>query len=195
MSSEKEFIPQNAMGRELDYNDAFHIKGQLTAAQLEHFIKTRRQSNLGPVTVYYAGLVAPAISAGAYALFDFGFRDLSVDPIYKQLLVLLCSATAGLVWFLIFNRLAQRSGNSRELELTAETELHVSRKGLIMRRQHIEKHIAWPAIMDIRTTKHYIVLAIEGAEDIFIPAAWFGSKQAMTDALEKIASFRPPPAG
>jgi len=193
MGTETAYQPTTAFGADMNYNERLSVKGTISPDQLKRFIKTRRKSGLGPTTVYYAGVVAPAISAGAYALFDGTFSQLNIAPLTLQLLVALCSATAGLTWFLIFTRLAERKSSSRAMELVEENEIEISQKGLIVQKSDIKIDIAWSAVMDIRTTKHYIAFIVEGTQDVFIPIDWYESREHMADFAEKAAALRPPP--
>lgn len=191
--TETPFRPEHAEGIDLSYKDNLSASGFISPKHLKIFIRTRRDAGLGPTTIYYAGMVAPAISAGTFKLFESFFAQYNLSPQTAYLLVLCLSASAGLSWFLTFNRLAQRDRQSRDHETEQSQEVKIERSGIFLTRTHIETKIDWPAIVDIRTTKHYIAFIVEGANDFFIPVDWFKDREQMMEAARKISALRPPP--
>lgn len=190
---ETPFRPEHAKGIDLSYKDHVSAAGYISPKQLKKFISQRRTRGLGPTTIYYAGVVAPVISASTFTLFESFFIQQSVQPKWTHLFATLLAASAGLSWFLIFNRLAQRSSLGRDEEVSKNCDIKIDATGILVEREHIQNTIEWPAIVDIRTTKHYIAFIVEGANDFFIPSDWFNSREEMMEAAKKIAALRPPP--
>ncbi|ACT60732.1 YcxB family protein [Hirschia baltica] len=185
--------PDHSTGIELSYRDHISASGYISPQQLKKFIKTRRSNGLGPTTIYYAGVAAPVISASTLNLFETFFSQYNISDYTVMMLSMFFSASAGLSWFLIFNRLAERQKSARDNEITQAQSFKIDASGILLNRKNIESKIEWPAIVDIRTTKHYIAFIVEGANDFFIPVDWFKDRDQMKEATNKIAALRPPP--
>ncbi|WP_018997404.1 YcxB family protein [Hirschia maritima] len=191
--TELPYRPEHATGEDLAYKDNLSVSGYLSAKRLKKFINSRRHGGFGPTTIYYAGLVAPVISASAMNMFETFFNQQNLPPQTAYILSLICAAIAGLFWFLTFSRLAQRDKAERKSETTEQTHYRIDNSGIFVQRASVETKIGWPSIVDIRTTKHYIAFIVKGANDFFIPVDWFESHQNMLDAANKISALRPPP--
>ncbi|MFC7292293.1 YcxB family protein [Hirschia litorea] len=190
---ETPYRPEEATGDELSYRDSVTKAGHITPRQLKRFIKARRNGGFGPTTLYYAGVVAPVISAATLQLFETFFSEYNISPLWADLLSMIFAASAGLSWFLIFTRLAERQKDGRDDETTQSFDFNIDRKRILIKRKHITTQLDWAAIVDIRTTKHYIAFIVEGANDFFIPVDWFDNQKQMMEAARKVAALRPPP--
>ncbi len=191
--TEAPYRPNNALGDDLSYRDNISRAGHISPKQLKRFIKARRTSGFGPTTLYYAGVVAPVISAATLQLFENFFSQYNVTPYWVYLLSTIFAASAGLSWFLIFTRLATRDRDGRDDETTQSFDFNIDRSRILIKRKHITTQLDWSAIVDIRTTKHYIAFIVEGANDFFMPVDWFDSHEQMMEAARKVAALRPPP--
>lgn len=190
---ELSFRSMDATGPELAYRDSVDVAGELSAKHIQRFAKARRKSSFGPTTVYYAGLSAPAITAGVAALASFFTQDYQIAGHWRTLIITLFAAVAGLTWYILFMRLAQRNKFGRNDETVSRSRVVISETGVEVSRGDVLTTIKWPAVVDVKTTRHYIALIVENANDILLPVDWFADQAAMTAAAKKISALRPPP--
>ena len=193
MRYESVFETDQALGPDLNYNDMVDVSGQLSQKQLKAFAKARRNSSMGPTTIFYAGVTAPAVSAGVGSLTLVTLAQTGWGDQSAMLASSILAAMAGISWYLIFMRWGTRGGMGRDDELMDETRVIVDGCGVELIRGEVRTLIGWKAVEDITISTNYIALIIDGANDILLPMEWFGSKDEMKEAARKISSLRPPP--
>lgn len=193
MRHEAVFQPDVAMGPDLRFQDSVDVAGRLSSKQLKAFARARRTKAMGPTTIYYAGVTAPAVSAGMGSVTYWTLNAIAWPPQWSLIASAVLAAMAGISWYLVFMRLGGRTGVGRNGELADDTRVIVDDAGVDVLRGEIRTLVGWKAVRDITISKTYIALIIDGANDILIPMEWFGGPEAMQAAARKIGSLRPPP--
>ena len=192
MLDETSYQPEIAVGEELEYAAAVDVSGQLTERQLAKFARNRRHQTMGPTTIYYAGLTAPAVTAGMSVVAHGAFSQHLSAP-YTLLAPTLVAVLAGLSWYLIFMNLAGRKKNGRQGETEQNTRIYIDDSGVEVLRGEVRTLIGWKAVKDVTISRHHIALIIEGANDVLLPKEWFGDAAAMERSANRILALRPPP--
>ncbi|MBB36400.1 MAG: hypothetical protein CME88_09655 [Hirschia sp.] len=193
MRHEVLFEPHDPLGPDLHYSDKVEVSGQLRAKQLRKFANARRSRAMGPTTIYYAGVTAPAVSAGMGTIAYWTFDSIYWPAQWTLMGSTILAAMAGISWYIVFMRLGKRTGIGRNGELQDETRIIVDDSGVDVTRGHVRTLVGWNAVCDITISRKYIALIIDGANDILLPIEWFEDEAAMKDAARKISSLRPPP--
>jgi len=162
------------------------ISGQLTPKDLKRLTGTTRSGTVGPTTVYYAGLTAPIISAGVTVITRAQFANAGFSTYWVWLLSAFTAAFAGISWYLIFMRWSYRQTHGRGEELSQETTVEITDDALVIRRGHVVSHIGWAAISEIRRSRSFLALIIDGSPTLLIPDHWFGKDTAQRQAFQTL---------
>ncbi len=192
-SSEISYFPTDALGPDLEFQASVAVSGTITPKHVKEFVKARRKGVFSSMTVYYAGVTAPAISAGAYALAQYALMQIQMTPQYVMLGATLMAAASGISWYLIFQRLTARGKSTRDTESTHQQRVTINARGVEVSNGGVTTYIKWSAVTDICCTSKYLVIVADGAQDVFMPLDWFDGREHMEASLKKIAALRPPP--
>lgn len=164
-------------------SDALSVSGKLSRRDLKRLTGTTRSGTVGPTTVYYAGVTAPIISAGASVGSRGMLMSSGLSGQWVFLLSAIIAAFAGISWYLIFMRWSYRQTHGRAGEGDAITSVDVTDDGLIVHRGHVTTKIGWPAIQEIRRGRKFIAILMDGSDTVLIPDHWFGKDKVKRDAF------------
>ena len=148
--------------------------GLLTEHDVKRLAHLTRGGVVGPTAVYYAGVSAPVITAGMALMTRQALKMVGMTDYWQLLLSALIAAFAGIAWYLIFIRWSYRHKFGRGTEVSNETEVTASPKGLTVIRDDIATQIGWTAVSKVDVLRKYIVVTIVGADALIIPNRWFG---------------------
>ena len=191
--AEVSYNPIQSHGPDLHYNDGVTVQGQLEKRELARFSNRRRTQQMGPMVIYYAGVVGPIVAASMSMVSYTSFRSINWPVEWASIASLCLAALAGICWFMIFMRWGSRKKAGRHGELELPTQVSIDRNGVKIERGGICTIIDWSAVIDVTHTRDYIALIVEGANDILLPKSWFENKDAQDDCARKIRALRPPP--
>ena len=98
---------------DLQADQVLSAGGSYKQRELKRIARRMRRSVLGPTSVYYAGVTAPAIAAGMATVCSAAFSRAGWDPYWVLMASAIMASMAGISWYLIFMRLAYRHGFGR----------------------------------------------------------------------------------
>ena len=147
--------------------------GQLTERDVKRLAYMTRGGVVGPTAVYYAGVSAPVITASMALMTRQVLKVAGMTDYWQLLLSALIAAFAGIAWYLIFIRWSYRHKFGRGTEISIETEVTASPKGLTVIRGDVATQIGWAAVSKVDDLRKYIVVTIVGADALIIPNRWF----------------------
>ena len=130
------------------------VGGTVSQKQMKKLARRVRSGRVGPTSVYYAGVTAPAIAAGMSTIVSASLERAGVDPYWTLLSASLVAAMAGITWYLIFMRWSYRHSYGRTSEVGKHTDVEVDEAGIFWTRGHIRTRVAWDGISDITWTSH-----------------------------------------
>ena len=159
------------------------ISGLLVERDVRKLTRLARGGTVGPTAVYYAGVTAPIISASMSVLMRRAMEMVGASPYWQWLVAALIAAFAGIAWYLIFIRWSYRHSHGRGDELTEETRVSLTERGLVVSRGGIETTAAWFCVDEVKASGNYIIVRLKGAAPLIIPNAWFSKDKAARQAF------------
>lgn len=111
------------------------------------------------------------------------FHEAGLSPYWVYLLSALVAAFAGVTWYIIFMRWSYRQTHGRGDERDAMTHVSLGDDGLELRRGLVRTFIGWPAIVEVRRSRRFVTLIVEGSDMLLIPDRWFGKDKDRRDAF------------
>lgn len=162
---------------------SFRITGRLREKDVKRLVKRTRSSNIGPTTLYYAGVTAPIISSGVALTVKQMINSAGMSAYWVWMISSMIAALAGISWYLIFVRWSYRHHDGRAAELDAETLIDLNPSGLHIHRGEVETRIGWGAIEAVQQTRRDTLITFRGADPILIPDKWFGKDKAAAQAF------------
>ncbi|WP_300381699.1 YcxB family protein [Henriciella sp.] len=162
---------------------ALHISGQLRDKDMKRLVNETRSSNIGPTSLYYAGVTAPAISASMALVSRHMLDQAPFSAYWIWLISTMMAAMAGIVWYLIFVRWAYRHQAGRAGEIDTETKIDLTPQGLHIQRGAVETRITWPGVKDVRLRRGYTLITFYGADPVIVPNKWFTGNKATAKAF------------
>lgn len=157
---------------------SYSIQGSLSKRDARRMTKAIRTGNVGPTTLYYAGVTAPIIGASMALVSEGALSHINFSPYWTIMVSAMIAAMAGIAWYLIFMRWAYRHQHGRAAEMNQNTEVRLEDDQLIIRRDLVETRIDWEAISEIISKRSYTLILFDGADPLMLPHDWFGEKTA-----------------
>ncbi len=167
-----------------DTAEPVEVSGRFTKRQLRTYARAMRSGDIGPTSVYYAGVTAPAIAAGMATLSGKALIQLGWSDYWVWMVGSLLAAMAGISWYLIFMRWSYRHRYGREGETGLAVTVRLDDSGLVRQSGGVSLHVDWSAIRGVTRRKKALHIAIDGADDLFLPDAWFATPAAFERAHE-----------
>lgn len=167
----------------------FVIDGQLTSKQVRKLVRSIRTGQVGPTSVYYAGVTAPAIAAGMAAVVSASLDRAGWGNEQVWFCASLVAAMAGISWYLIFMRLSYRHSYGRGSEHESKTHLEADELGVFWTRGALRVRVDWFGVSDIDLKRDHIRIAIPDGQDVLVPKAWFENRKAMNAAHEQLVDL------
>ena len=164
--------------------------GAYSKKELKKISRAMRTSGLGPTSVYYAGVTAPAIAAGMATVVSAAFERAGWDPYWVFLISSIIASMSGISWYLIFMRLSYRHGYGRSTESKQETQVEIGLDVIFWTRGAVRTQVLWSGISSIECRKTFIHIAVADGEDVVLPKGWFGGKSEMRVFFEKLQAVR-----
>lgn len=165
------------------------VQGVLYQKELRQITRKVRSSILGPTSVYYAGVTAPAIAAGMANVAASALGKLDWTPYWVFLMSAIIASMAGISWYLIFMRLSYRHATGRSSEVVAEMHIEVDPLGIFWQRGYARGRIDWHGIEYIRVFKKFIHIRAYDTADTFILLSWFEDRKSMLAFAEQLKVF------
>lgn len=173
-------LPQSSPETEQpDGTDRLVVSGRMSQKELKRITRRMRSSILGPTAIYYAGVTAPAISAGMATVVASVLERAGWAANWVLIVSGLVAAMAGISWYLIFMRLSYRHSFGRSTEGATETSFEADPLGLFWSRGDVKTRIGWSGVTGIYTHGSFIQLGIQDAGDVILPKSWFKNRKAM----------------
>lgn len=165
------------------------VQGVLHQKELRQITGKVRSSILGPTSVYYAGVTAPAIAAGMANISGSALGNLDWTPYWIFLVSAIIASMAGISWYLIFMRLSYRHATGRSSEVVSEMQIEVDPLGIFWRRGHARGRIDWHGVSYIRVFRKFIHIRAFDTADTFILLSWFEDRRSMQAFAEQLKAF------
>ena len=162
------------------------IGGELTNKDLRKFAEKARSGNIGPTSVYYAGVTSPAIAAGMASLVSSSLERAAWSDYWVLMTSSLIAAMSGITWYLIFMRWSYRHSFGRATESSVRTDLEADELGIFWTRGAVKSRITWDGIVSVERTGKFIRIRVRDSEDLVIPSRWFADKNARNDLFERL---------
>jgi hypothetical protein len=162
------------------------ISGELRSRDIRDFAKKIRSGNIGPTSVYYAGVTAPAIAAGMASVVSGSLERAGWSNYWVLMCSSLLAAMAGITWYLIFMRWSYRHGFGRATESSIRTDLQADELGIFWTRGSVKTRITWDGVMGIERAGKFIRIIVRDSEDLIIPSRWFVNGKAKRDTFDKL---------
>ncbi|MDF1679764.1 YcxB family protein [Ponticaulis sp.] len=166
------------------------VGGTVSQKQMKKLARRVRSGRVGPTSVYYAGVTAPAIAAGMSTIVSASLERAGVDPYWTLLSASLVAAMAGITWYLIFMRWSYRHSYGRTSEVGKHTDVEVDEAGIFWTRGHIRTRISWDGISDITADRNFIRVHVMDGDDVLIPANWFEQRKDRKTAIAVLQEYR-----
>ncbi|MFC6197942.1 hypothetical protein [Ponticaulis profundi] len=175
---------------DLQADQVLSAGGSYKQRELKRIARRMRRSVLGPTSVYYAGVTAPAIAAGMATVCSAAFSRAGWDPYWVLMASAIMASMAGISWYLIFMRLAYRHGFGRGTEKNETTNMRFDWQGVTWERGQMRAEVAWPGISGIDLKKSFIHVRVIDGEDLILPRSWFQRRTDMKDFADKLTRMR-----
>ena len=169
---------------------ALHFSGTVSQKQMKKLARRVRSGRVGPTSVYYAGVTAPAIAAGMASIVSASLERAGVEPYWVLMCSSLVAAMSGISWYLIFMRWSYRHSYGRSSELGKQTDVEVDEAGVFWTRGSIRTRISWDGISDISGDRNFIRLQVRDGDDVLIPTNWFEQRKDRKSALTLLREYR-----
>lgn len=170
--------------------DSIRLSGKISEKELRSLARRIRSGHLGPTSVYYAGVTAPAIAAGMASLVAAVLSNAGWDNMAIFFCSAIVAAMAGISWYLIFMRLSYRHKYGRATELRLPTEVEVDDLGVFWTRGAMTVRIQWAGIAEIKNERRLIHIKIADGDDVLIPRKWFSSRAEKKAVFERLCAYR-----
>ncbi len=163
------------------------IAGMLDRRDVAALVNATRDGAVGPTALYYAGAVAPAISAAMALVTRSALAESGLlTPDWVMMWSSIVAAMAGGAWYLIFVRWSDaeriRERTARQVQMAVQARPDA----LVIRRGAVETRVAWAGVNRIERTGHRAVIHCDGAAAAVVPSAWFDSQGAWAQFLELV---------
>ena len=166
------------------------LSGQISEKELRSVARKVRKGRVGPTSVYYAGVTAPAISAGMATLVAASLERAGWNPQALLMTSSIIAAMAGISWYLIFMRWSYRQDFGRGNELKATTEIHADELGVYWTRGALQTRIYWSGVEDIEYHARFIRIRVTDGDDVFLPKSWFGKTREKKAVYKRLCDMR-----
>lgn len=152
------------------------LSGTLTEAEVQRAMERRRDGTISPMTVYYAGVTAPVISAAMALLSKTALQRAGLADIWAYLFSSIMAAFAGIAWYMIFMRWARRNRFGRGGETRIATRITLRREGFEVERGTVRIVVPADAIEAVNVRPDHLVIGVKGLSDVVVPRRWFESE-------------------
>ena len=173
---------QNADPLNPELSEELKVGGVYSQKQMKRFTRAMRKSFLGPTTVYYAGVSAPAIAAGVATVCGASFERAGWSSYWVVMISSLIAAMSGICWYLVFMRLSFRNSVSRSAEIEARTDVVIKPDHIVCVRGDVSTSIGKNAIIGVSKKKDFLYIQVSGSNDISLPKDWFSSNTVYDQA-------------
>lgn len=170
--------------------EAVKIGGELRPRDVRDFARKVRSGNIGPTSVYYAGVTAPAIAAGMSSVVSGILERAGWSDYWTFMSSSLLAAMAGICWYLIFMRWSYRHGFGRATESSVRTDLEADELGVFWTRGAVRTRVTWDGVTGIERAGKFIRVIVHDGEDLIIPSRWFVNGKAKRDTFQKLTEMR-----
>lgn len=170
--------------------NSVRISGTLDSKALKQATRKLRSGSVGPTSVYYAGVTAPAISAGMATIVRASLERAGWMPYWIFMVSSIVAAMSGISWYLIFMRISYRHSYGRSTETGEETWFEADAEGIFWSRGAIRSRILWAGVEDIRALKKFIHVKIRDGEDLILLRTWFESAKHMDAFVQRLQALK-----
>jgi len=170
--------------------EAVRIKGTITRKEMKSVTRHVRSGHVGPTSVYYAGVTAPAIAAGMASLVGASLTRAGLSDYWVLMASSLIAAMAGITWYLIFMRWSYRHDFGRSGEMSNDTMIEADESGVYWTRGNTRTMVHWQGISKVELSGGFIRLHVEDGDDFFMPKSWFESRKARRDMYHHLVKLR-----
>jgi len=174
----------------VDAEAPFRVSGELGEKQIKQLARRVRRGHVGPTSVYYAGVTAPAITAGMATIVGASLSRAGVAGEWVVITSSLVAAMAGITWYLIFMRWSYRHSYGRSSELRKTTHIEADELGVYLTRGTIRTRISWDGIDSIATDMKFSRLHVLDGDDVLIPSAWFKNGKERKAAIAHLRALK-----
>lgn len=163
------------------------IAGTLERKDVTALVNAARDGAVGPTVLYYAGAVAPAISAAMALVTRSALSESGLlTPYWVMMWSSIVAALAGITWYLIFVRWSDaeriRERTARETQMAVEA----GPEALVIRRGPVETRVAWTGVSRVERKGPRALIHCDGAAPAVVPSAWFDSQGEWTRFLDLV---------
>lgn len=171
------------------YPEKYSAGGFVTQKDLKKITRKMRSSVLGPTAVYYAGVTAPAISAGLATVVGAALERAGWSEYWVLLTSAIVAAMGGISWYLIFMRLSYRHSIGRSTESESETSFEADAIGIFWTRGDVKTRVGWEGVKSIEVHRSFIQVGIIDTADVVLPKSWFKNRKEMKKFAEAITNL------
>lgn len=170
---------------------AIELVGKLKRKQLRSLAKKVRTGLVGPTSVYYAGVTAPAIAAGMATVVSAALTRAHWHEMAVLQASSIVAAMAGISWYLIFMRWSYRHSYGRGTELESDTHVRLDESGVHWARGAMNVSISWDGISDVKNEAKYLRLCVTDGDDVILPNSWFDKRRDKKAIYQRLKSYIP----
>lgn len=168
---------------------AIELVGKLKRKELRSLAKKVRTGLVGPTSVYYAGVTAPAIAAGMATVVSAALTRANWHEMAVLQASSIVAAMAGISWYLIFMRWSYRHSYGRGTELEYDTHIRVDDSGVHWTRGAMSVSIRWDGISEVKNEAKYLRLCVTDGDDVILPNSWFDKRRDKKAIYQRLKSF------
>ena len=162
------------------------LGGKIKRKELRTLARHVRTGHVGPTSVYYAGVTAPAIAAGMATLVAASLDRAHWPEIAVFQASSIVAAMAGISWYLIFMRWSYRHSYGRGTELEFETQVRVDETGVYWSRGAMDVTIGWHGVTDVKFEKKFIRICVKDGDDVILPNSWFAKRSEKKETYQRL---------
>lgn len=166
------------------------LSGAIKKKELRSLTRKVRSGHVGPTSVYYAGVTAPAIAAGMATLVAASLNRAEMHEMVVFQASSIVAAMAGISWYLIFMRWSYRHDLGRGSELATETEVTADELGVYWSRGAMKTRIDWSGITDVRYERNFVRICVRDGDDVILPNSWFEKRSDKKAAYHRLKALR-----